>query len=110
LRLRFGDVFLRLRLRRPNNALSAIVGHAELNSVGLLLHADAPPQVTQEGDDPVSGTDADRHDAISRNGSSWFGGNTDSAEMADLAGILINAQIAAGRGCPKRIIAHANHD
>ena len=87
---------MRLRLRRPNNALSAIVGQVELNSVGLLLHSDAPPQVTQEGrDDPLSGTDADRHDAISRNGSSWFGGNTDSTEMADLAGILINAQIAA---------------
>ena len=36
-------------------------------------------------DDRVSGTDADRHDDISRNGSSGFGGNTDSAEIADLA-------------------------
>jgi hypothetical protein len=55
------------------------------NSVGSLLHADAPPQVTQEGgDDRVSGTDADRHDDISHNGSSGFGGNADSAETADL--------------------------
>ena len=48
-------------------------------------------------DDRVSGTDADRRENISRSGSSWFGGNTDSAEMADLARVrvLINAQIAA---------------
>ncbi len=32
-----------------------------------LLHADAPPQATQKGgDDRVSGSDADRHDDISR--------------------------------------------
>jgi hypothetical protein len=43
-------VFLRLRLRCLKIALSAIVGQAELNSVGLLLHADAAPQVTQEGE------------------------------------------------------------
>src|SRR5215475_14017354 len=36
------------------------------------------------GDDRVSGTDADRHDDISHNGSSGFSGNADSAEPADL--------------------------
>jgi predicted NAD/FAD-binding protein len=35
-------------------------------------------------DDRVSGTDADRHDDISHNGSSEFGGNADSADTADL--------------------------
>jgi len=45
-------------------------------------------------DDRLCGTDADRHDDIYHNGSSWFGGNTDSAEMADLARVRINAQIA----------------
>jgi len=71
--------------------------------------ARSPPQVTQEGeDDRVSGTDADRHDDIYHNGSSWFGGNTDSAETANLARVLINAQIAAPLfwtitiGCPKK--------
>jgi hypothetical protein len=34
--------------------------------------------------DRVSGTDADRYDDISHNGSSEFRGNDDSAEMADL--------------------------
>jgi hypothetical protein len=34
--------------------------------------------------DRVSGTDADRHEDISHNGSSEFRGNADSAEMADL--------------------------
>ena len=34
--------------------------------------------------DRVSGTDADRHEDISHNGSSGFGGNGDSAETADL--------------------------
>jgi hypothetical protein len=34
--------------------------------------------------DRVSGTDADRHDGISLNGSSGFGDNADSAETADL--------------------------
>ena len=53
-------------------------------------------------DDRVSGTDADRHDAISRNGSSWFGGNTDSAETADLARILINAPHIKCSEAPRR--------
>ena len=35
-------------------------------------------------DDRFCGTDADRHDDISHNGSSGFGGNADSAETADL--------------------------
>ena len=39
-------------------------------------------------DDPVSGTDADRHDDIYRNGSSGFGGNADSAETADLSDVI----------------------
>jgi hypothetical protein len=47
-------------------------------------------------DDRVSGTDADRHDDISRNGSSGFGGIADSAER--LSRVLINAQIAAPPG------------
>ena len=53
----------------------------------IAFHADAPPQVAQEGgDDRVSGTDAERHDDIYHNGSSGFGGNADRAEMADLGG------------------------
>jgi hypothetical protein len=60
------------------------------------FHADAPPQVTQEGgDDRVSGTDAERDDDIYHNGTSGFGGNADRSEMADLGHVLINAQIAA---------------
>jgi len=39
-------------------------------------------------DDRVSGTDADRHDAISRNGSSGFGGIADSAETGDLGDVI----------------------
>ena len=39
-------------------------------------------------DDRVSGTDADRHDDISCNGSSGFGGIADSAETADLGGMI----------------------
>ena len=34
--------------------------------------------------DRVSGTDADRYDDISHNGSSGFGGNAGSAETTDL--------------------------
>ena len=52
------------------------------NPVGSLLDADAP------GDDPVFRTDADRHENVSRNGSSGFGGSADSAEVADLAARL----------------------
>jgi hypothetical protein len=37
-----------------------------------------------EGDDRVSGTDADRDENISHNGSSGFGGNADNSETADL--------------------------
>jgi hypothetical protein len=39
-------------------------------------------------DDCVSITDANRHDGISRNGSSGFGGIADSAETADLGGVI----------------------
>ena len=46
-------------------------------------------------DDRFCGTDADRHEDISHNGNSRFGDNADSAEMADLGRVLINAQIAA---------------
>jgi hypothetical protein len=41
----------------------------------------------------VSDTDADRHEDISHNGSSEFRGSADSAEMADLGRVLINAQV-----------------
>jgi hypothetical protein len=44
--------------------------------------------------DRVFGTDADRHEDISHNGSSGFGDNADSA-TADLSPCPINAQIAA---------------
>jgi hypothetical protein len=37
----------------------------------------------EEGDDRISGTYADRHDDISRNGSSEFGGNAGSAETLE---------------------------
>ena len=39
-------------------------------------------------DDRVSGTDADRHEDISRNGSSGFGGIADSAETGDLGNVI----------------------
>jgi len=51
-------------------------------SVCLLLDADAP------GDDSVFGADAGRHEDISHIGSSGFGGNAASGEMADLATAL----------------------
>jgi hypothetical protein len=38
--------------------------------------------------DRVSGTDADRHEDISHNGSSEFRGNADSAEMANLDAVI----------------------
>ena len=44
--------------------------------------------------DRVSGTDADRHEDISRNGSFGFGDDAGSAETADLGCLLISAQIA----------------
>ena len=53
-------------------------------------------------DDRFCDTDADRHEDISRNGSSGFGGSADSA-TADLSPCPINAQIAAsldGAGRP----------
>jgi hypothetical protein len=46
-----------------------------------------------EGDDRVSGTDADRGENISHNGSSGFGGNADSTEAANLG--PFSAPIAA---------------
>ena len=55
------------------------------NSVGSLLQRRrCAPSHLGGGDDRVSGTDADRHDDISHNGSSEFGGNADSADTADL--------------------------
>src|SRR5262249_33533474 len=48
-------------------------------------------------DDRFCGTDADRHEDISRNGSSGFGGSADSAEMGDLGRALIDARIAEQR-------------
>jgi hypothetical protein len=70
----------------------------------MLLYADAPLQVTQEGgDDRVSGSDADRHDDISRNGSSGFCGNADSAETADLGRVFFNAQLAAPRSVVQKM-------
>jgi hypothetical protein len=88
-------------------ALTVIVGQADnfttradprpsgcaANSVGSLLDADAP------GDDSVFGTDANRHENISHNGSSGFGGNADSAEVADVAAGLTGACTRACRLC-----------
>ena len=45
-------------------------------------------KLNHAGDDRVSITDADRHDDISRNGSSGFGGSADSAETAGLGGVI----------------------
>jgi hypothetical protein len=60
------------------------------------------PQVTQEGeDDRVSGTDADRHDDIYHNGSSWFGDNTDSAETVLTRRSQRPLFWAITIGCPK---------
>ena len=52
-------------------------------------------------DDRVSGTDADRHDGISHNGSYGFRGNADSAEMADLDALI---KLIANGPC------HRSHD
>jgi hypothetical protein len=41
------------------------------------------PGAAVEGDDRISGTDTDRHENISHNGNSGFGGNADSAETVD---------------------------
>ena len=50
-------------------------------------------------------TDADRHDDISRNGSSGFGGSADSAEMGDLGDVVgeSNFMHEATRGALLRI-------
>ena len=57
--------------------------------------------------DRVSGTDADRHEDISHNGSSGFGGNTDSAETADLGRVLIDAQDHSAAWWTARLVATA---
>ena len=45
-------------------------------------------KLNHAGDDRVSITDADRHDDISRNGSSGFGSIADSAETGDLSDMV----------------------
>src|SRR6516162_9872859 len=53
-----------------------VVAVRPTNSVGSLLQRRrCAPSHLGGGDDPVSGTDDDRHDDISHNGSSEFGGN-----------------------------------
>jgi|SRR5262249_27417678 len=62
-----------------------VVAVRPTNFVGSLLQRRrCAPSHLGAGDDRVSGTDADRHDDISHNGSSEFGGNADSADTADL--------------------------
>jgi hypothetical protein len=118
LRLRYVDVFLRLRLRLPKKLHSLpssirriIIPSIELEATPIgptasrcaaklcraaFYDADAPPQVhSGGGDDRVSGTDANRHDG-SRDGISEFGGNADSAETADLARALITRRSEGG--------------
>jgi hypothetical protein len=51
----------------------------------------------EEGDDRVSGTDADGHDHISRNGSSEFGGNADSAVSLTRPTNLLAVEVEAPR-------------
>jgi len=48
------------------------------------------------GNGSVFGTDANRDEDISRNGSSWFDGNADSAEVADLVGVYGALGFSAG--------------
>jgi hypothetical protein len=51
----------------------------------------------EEGDDRISGTYADRHDDISRNGSSEFGGNAGSAETLEHVPVIARS---AWLACP----------
>jgi hypothetical protein len=55
------------------------------NFVGSFLNADAA------GDNSIFGADARRHEDISHNGSSGFGGNADTAEVVDLAVHLLRS-------------------
>jgi hypothetical protein len=48
---------------------------------------------------------ADQHEDSSHNGSSGFGDNADSAEMADLGRVLIDARIAEQRARYKVLIS-----
>ena len=62
-----------------------VVAVRPTNSVGsLLLRRRCAPRHLGGGDDRVSGTDANRHDDISHNGSSEFGGSADRADTVDL--------------------------
>src|SRR5262245_66477293 len=62
-----------------------VVAVRPTNSVGSLSQRRrCAPSHLGGGDDRVSGTDADRHDDISHNGSSEFGGNADGADTANL--------------------------
>src|SRR5215510_4641123 len=71
----------RLIMRALTNAMA----NDRRSTAGGALNADAAPQVTlEEGDDRVSGTDANRHDDISHNGSSESGGSADRADTVDL--------------------------
>jgi hypothetical protein len=58
------------------------------------------------GDDRVSSPDADGHEDISHNGSSGFGGNVDSAEMADLVRLTQPLPRAPFLGFPMEDLAH----
>jgi hypothetical protein len=70
-----------------------------VNSVGPLLERRrSAPRHPGGGGDRVSGTDADRHDDISHNGSSGFGGNADSAETTDLRPCKSRLQRCRGVG------------
>jgi hypothetical protein len=59
-----------------------------IQSRGHSCRCSASRSTQEGGNDPVSDTDADRHDDISHNGSSGFGGIAGSAEMGDLGDVI----------------------
>ena len=61
------------------------------------FNADAP------GDDSIFGTDAGRHEDISRNGSSGCGGNAHTAEVAHLGRLLITRRSQQGYALTLRL-------
>jgi hypothetical protein len=59
--------------------MPGLTGPKKLNLLAVAVFLWGWRDRNQEGDDRVSDADADRHDDVSRIGSSEFDGNTDSA-------------------------------
>jgi hypothetical protein len=80
---------------KPNDAWA--YGSKKLNLLAVAVFFWGWRDCKEEGDDRVSHADADRHDDVSRNGSSEFGGNAGSAETLVLA---VSSLRSAAFGCP----------